>query len=332
MHFQILTIVAGLVILVLGANLFVGGAAALARHYGVPPLLIGIVIVGFGTSMPEMLVSATASYRGTSGIALGNAYGSNITNILLILGVSAIIRPIRVTSAVISREMPILLAVTALAFVLLWDGEISRLDAAIMVVAFAIVLFISIQQSLKEHSQETEEQAKALIRETESGLPIREGSVKTAAASLIVGLALMLLSSEMLVRGAVAVAQHFGIGDLIIGLTIVAVGTSLPELASSVVAAKKGEDDLALGNILGSNVFNAMLVVGVAGLIRPLAADPELLSRDMPVMAAATVLLYIFCRGKKGAGIISRTEGVIFLILYVCYTGYLIHTAGVNAG
>lgn len=328
MHFHILTIVAGLVILILGANLFVGGAAALARHFGLPPLLIGIVIIGFGTSMPEMLVSATASMRGTSGIALGNAYGSNITNILLILGISSLIRPITVTREVITREMPILLAVTALAFVLLWDGEVSRLDACILVAGFVITMFISIKKSLAKPEPDTEEQASQLIRETESGLPIKEGSVKTAVASVVVGLALMLLSSEMLVRGAVAVAHYFGVGDLIIGLTIVAVGTSLPELASSVVAARKGEDDLALGNILGSNTFNAMLVVGIAGLINPMTADPELLSRDLPVMAGATILLYVFCRGKKGAGTISRVEGTVFLVLYVAYTSYLICTSG----
>lgn len=326
MLYPVLAVIAGIVILVVGADRFVGGAASLAKHFGVPPLLIGIVIVGFGTSTPEMIVSASAALRGTAGIALGNAYGSNITNIALILGASAMINPIRVTAAAIRRELPILLAVTTLAVLLLWDGGVSRTDAVIMIAAFAVSLSISIHQSLRERRSAADV---ALTIETATADTPPAPAAKPWASCLWVlfGLGLMMASSEMLVWGSVSLARHFGVSDLIIGLTVVAVGTSLPEFASSIMAARKGEDDLALGNIIGSNVFNSLLVVGIAGLIHPMAAEPDLLRRDMPVMAGFTVLLFIFCLGKKGRGRISRLEGSALFALYLTYTAYLIYTA-----
>lgn len=314
MLYPLAAIILGIAVLVIGADRFVAGAAAVARHFGLPPLLIGIVVVGFGTSAPEMLVSATGSWRGATGIALGNAYGSNITNILLILGLCAAIRPMKVTRDAIRRELPALLFVTAVTFALLWDRTVSRLDAIVMLAVFVCCIGLSIRQSLARP-------AEAAAPEE---IPAGRMSPGMAAFWIVAGLGLMLASSEFLVWGAVSVARHFGVSDLVIGLTIVAIGTSLPELASSAAASLRGEDDLAVGNIIGSNIFNSMMVVGLAGVINPLRAEPALLSRDLPVMAGATVLLYIFCRFRPSAGLISRIEGIIFLALYVAYTAYLI--------
>lgn len=322
MLLPIVSILAGIAILVLGADRFVAGAAAIARHFGLPPLLIGIVVVGFGTSTPEMLVSATGAYRGATGIALGNAYGSNITNILLILGLCAVITPLKVTRDAINRELPILLLVTALTIGLLWNGTVSRLDAIVMLVFFAGCMLFSIKQSLSQPAEAQPVAPPPVGEQHKAVMP-----PKMAALWIVVGLGLMLASSELLVRGAVAIAGQFGVSDLVIGLTVVAVGTSLPELASSVAAARRGEDDLALGNIIGSNTFNSMVVVGVSALIRPLSAEPVLLTRDVPVMAGVTVLLYIFCRFRPSRGRITRAEGAIFLALYAAYTLYLITAA-----
>ncbi len=315
MLYPLAAIIVGIAVLVAGADRFVAGAAAVARHFGLPPLLIGIVVVGFGTSAPEMLVSATGAWNGSTGIALGNAYGSNITNILLILGLCAAIRPMKVTQDAIRRELPSLLFVTAVTFVLLWNGTVSRLDAVVMLAVFACCMGLSVRQSLAKPAE-----AAAVAEE----IPAGRMSPGMAAFWIVAGLGLMIVSSELLVWGAVSVARHFGVSDLVIGLTIVAIGTSLPELASSAAASLRGEDDLAVGNIIGSNIFNTMMVVGLAGVIHPLGAEPALLSRDLPVMAGATILLYVFCRFRPSAGIISRVEGIVFLALYIAYTTYLI--------
>jgi len=312
-------IVFGLVLLVWSADRFVEGSALLARHFGLPPLLIGMVIVGFGTSAPEMAVSALAASQGSSGIALGNAYGSNITNIALILGLAALICPISVHSQVLRKELPILTGVTALAAWQLWDGEISQLDAVVLLVVFGGLMAWTIRQGLQRKND-------TLGSEMQQVLEIRAVSVRRAATWLLVGLVLLLVSSRILVWGAVEMAHGFGVSDLIIGLTIVAVGTSLPELASSVIAARKGEHDIALGNVLGSNLFNTLAVVGIVGVIRPLAAAPEVLARDIPVMAALTVSLFVIGYGFRGPGRINRIEGSILLACYVGYTAYLIST------
>ncbi len=325
MLLPVLAIVLGIAVLVVGADRFVAGAAAIARLFGLSPLLIGMVIVGFGTSTPEMLVSATGVLRGATGIALGNAYGSNITNILLILGVCSIIQPLKAAEDAVRREMPILLFVTAITFIFLWDSSISRLDAILMLIVFVGCLTVSIRASRRGGSaEEIEAREKAM----EAELPAAKISPFMAVVWIAVGLALMMASSNYLVWGAVTIAQHFGVSDLIIGLTVVAVGTSLPELASSAVASFKGEDDIALGNIIGSNIFNSLLVVGMAGVIHPLEASPELITRDLPVMAATTILLYIFCRCRPSPGRLTRGEGMVLLGGYVAYTAYLIASAG----
>jgi cation:H+ antiporter len=319
MTLPFIAVIFGLALLVWSADRFVAGAAATARHFGMPPLLIGMVVVGFGTSAPEMVVSALAALQGNPGIALGNAYGSNITNIALILGLTALISPIAVHSQVLRKELPILTAVTALAAWQLWDGEITRLDAIVLLTVFGGLMAWTIWQGRRK-------KADALGSEMEQELDIRAMPIRRAVFWLVVGLALLIVSSRILVWGAVEIAHGFGVSDLIIGLTIVAVGTSLPELASSIIAARKGEHDIALGNILGSNLFNTLAVVGTAGMIQPLAVGPEVFNRDMLVMAALTLSLFIIGYGYRGPGRINRIEGAVLLTCYLGYTAYLIST------
>jgi cation:H+ antiporter len=319
MLFPFLAIALGLILLVWSAGKFVEGSAITAGHFGMPPLLIGMVVVGFGTSAPEMVVSALAATQGNPGLALGNAYGSNITNIALILGITALISPIAVHSAVMRKELPILAAVTALAAWQLWDGELTLVDALVLLGVFAVLMAWTIYQGMTAKSD-------ALAAEISGELETRSMSLRAAVGWLIAGLLLLILSSRLLVWGAVDIAQAFGVSDLIIGLTIVAVGTSLPELASSVTAARKGEHDIALGNILGSNLFNTLAVVGIAGVISPMQVAPEILSRDIMVMAALTLSLFILGYGFRGPGRINRMEGALLLACFVGYTAYLVST------
>ncbi len=313
-------IVVGLIFLVWSADKFIEGAAVTAKHFGMSPLLIGMVIVGFGTSAPEMVVSALASLQGNPGIALGNAYGSNITNIALILGLTAVISPIAVHSQVLRKEMPVLIAITALAAFQLTDGQLSRMDAVVLMVVFAILMGWSIYQGMtgKDDTLGTEMQGEV----DAYSMPL-----KKAIFWLVFGLVVLVLSSRLLVWGAVDIAVALGVSDLIIGLTIVAIGTSLPELASSLMAVKKGEHDMAIGNVIGSNMFNTLTVVGIAGLISPMAVDPEVLRRDVAVMAGLTIALFIFAYGFRGRqGRINRIEGGLLLTAFVAYTTYLVST------
>ena len=309
----------GLALLVWSADRFVEGSAATARHFGMPPLLIGMVIIGFGTSAPEMVVSAISASQGNPGIALGNAYGSNITNIALILGLTALISPIAVHSQVLRKELPILTGITILAAWQLWDGEITRIDALVLLGVFGGLMAWTIWQGMRKN-------ADALSSEMEQELEVHAMPLSRAVVWLVVGLILLIASSRILVWGAVEIAHGFGVSDLIIGLTIVAVGTSLPELASSIIAARKGEHDIALGNILGSNLFNTLAVVGIAGTIHPMVVGPEVFSRDVMVMAALTASLFIIGYGFRGPGRINRFEGAALLTCYVGYTFYLITT------
>lgn len=320
MALAFIAVILGLAMLVWSADRFVEGSAATARHFGMPPLLIGMVVVGFGTSAPEMVVSALAAWQGKSGIALGNAYGSNITNIALILGVTALISPIAVHSQVLRKELPILTAVTALAAWQLSDGVITRADAALLLAVFAGLMAWTIWQGLRQQND-------ALGSEIEQELAAHAMPVRRAVFWLALGLILLIISSRILVWGAVEIAEGLGISDLIIGLTVVAVGTSLPELASSIIAARRGEHDIALGNILGSNLFNTLAVVGVAAAIQPLSVGAEVLDRDMLVMAALTLSLFAIGYGwRQSGGRISRSKGGLLLAAYLAYTAYLINT------
>ncbi|MFH1215468.1 MAG: calcium/sodium antiporter [Pseudomonadota bacterium] len=318
MTMAFLAVVAGLALLVWSADRFVEGSAATARHFGMPPLLIGMVIVGFGTSAPEMVVSALAASQGNPGIALGNAYGSNITNIALILGMTALISPISVHSQVLHKELPILMGVTGLAVFQLWDSEITRADAWVLLGVFAGLMSWTIRQGLQGRGD-------ALGNEIKQELDAHPISQGKALFLLVSGLVLLIASSRILVWGAVEVAYGFGVSDLIIGLTIVALGTSLPELASSVIATRKGEHDIALGNVLGSNLFNTLAVVGIAGAIHPMAVSPEVLSRDMSVMGGLTLSLFVIGYGFfRRPGRVNRLEGGLLLCAYIGYNFYLV--------
>ncbi|AHX62110.1 calcium/sodium antiporter [Aeromonas media] len=317
MTLAFVALIAGLALLVWSADKFVDGAAATARYAGMPPLLIGMVIIGFGTSAPEMVVSALASMQGNPGLALGNAYGSNITNIALILGLTALISPIAVSSQVVRKEIPILLGITLLTGALLIDGHLGRSDALILGGVFIVLLGWSIWTGIKGKGD-------ALDADVNVEIDSEAMPLKKAIFWLIVGLVLLVGASRLLVWGAVTIAQAFGISDLVIGLTIVAVGTSLPELASSLMAIKKKEHDLALGNVLGSNLFNTLAVVGIAAGIAPLDVDPAVLSRDWSLMMGLTLLLLVMCLGRKGQGRINRVEGGILLCIFVAYTGWLL--------
>lgn len=318
-----LAVFTGLALLVWSTDRFVEGTASTARHFGMPSLLIGMVVVGFGTSAPEMVVSALAASQGNSGIALGNAYGSNITNIALILGLTALISPIAVHSQVLRKELPILMLVTALAAWQIRDGQITRLDAVVLFMVFGGLMGWAIWQGLRGKED-------ALGNEMAQELDVRGMPIRRAVFWLVAGLALLIVSSRILVWGAVEIAHGFGVSDLVIGLTIVAIGTSLPELASAVIATRKGEHDLALGNVIGSNLFNTLAVVGIAGAIHSMAVGPEVFSRDMLVMGALTVLLFAVSYGFRGPGRINRIEGALLLACYVAYTAYLISTVFVG--
>lgn len=311
-----IALVAGLLLLIWSADRFVEGTAATARHAGMPPLMIGMVIVGFGTSTPELLVSALSAAQGNPGLAVGNAYGSNIANIALILGLTALINPISFHSHALRKELPILTLVTLLGAYLLWDLELTRMDAGALLAVFSILMTWTIAQGFRNRGD-------SLNAEVERDLRSREMPMKRAVFWLVAGLVLLILSSRILVWGAVEVAHWFGISDLIIGLTVVAVGTSLPELASSLVASRRGEHDLVLGNVLGSNLFNTLAVVGIAGAIHPLPIPPEVLLRDTVIMGALTLSLFFIGYGFRRPGRINRWEGALLLSVYVSYMGWL---------
>ncbi len=313
-------IILGLVLLVWSADKFVEGAAATAKHLGMPTLLIGMVIIGFGTSAPELAVSAMAASDGNPGLALGNGYGSNITNIALIVGLTALIAPIAVHSQVIRKELPLLVVLTLIAGAQLLDGELSRLDGWVLLGVFAAVMGWSIYQGIKGKGD-------PMAEGIDAELISHPMPMKNAIIWLVIGLILLIVSSRILVWGAVTIAQALGISDLVIGLTIVAIGTSLPELASALAAVKKNEHDLILGNILGSGIFNTLAVVGLAATIQPLSVDPEVLYRDWTLMLGLTIALLVMGFGITGwRRLISRVDGVLLLTAYIAYTGYLFST------
>lgn len=332
MILPIVAVVLGLGVLVWSADKFVDGAVGVAKFCGMSTLLIGMVIVGFGTSAPEMVVSAISAMQDAPELALGNAYGSNIANIALILGVTAIISPVIVVRKALVRDLPVLIAVTAVAIIQALDGSISRLDGIVVLLVFAGVMTFNVVSELRQKKGVAAEETVA----SESG-ESENLSLGRSILWLVLGLALLVASSRALVWGAVEIARALGVSDLLIGLTIVAVGTSLPEFASSIAAARKGENDLAIGNIIGSNLFNTLMVVGIAAMIAPMHSfSASILSRDLPVMAVLTVLLLLFGlpvrKSRVGAdgkriGRINRLEGTVFLVAYVGYIGVLIAQA-----
>lgn len=320
MWLAILAVVVGLAILVWSADVFIDGAVALANKLNVPSFLIGVIILGLGTSAPEMIVSMLAALEGSPELALGNAYGSNIVNIALVLGATVLISPIIIRKSIINRDMPLLLLVTAVAAWQLSDGILSNTDGLVLIVLIVVVLGIQIILSLREGNHEHEGDT---VEETAKA----EHSMAQGLGRLFLGLLVLILSSRAIVWGAIELATLWGLSELIIGLTIVAIGTSLPELVASLSAARKGEHDMALGNIIGSNVFNTLGVVGVAALIAPITPSSIILSRDILAMGLLTLLLFAMClfafKTKRAFG---RTSGTTLVLFFVGYTVWLIQT------
>ncbi|MET0066768.1 MAG: calcium/sodium antiporter [Candidatus Thiodiazotropha sp.] len=313
-----IAILFGLVILVWSADRFISGAAALADNLGVSPMLIGLTVVGFGTSAPEILVSIMAASDGNPGLAIGNAIGSNIANIGLILGVTAIVMPLSVHSSVLRREYPLLLAVSIIAFVLMWDGNLSRLDGSILLTLLFLVLGWMVYTAKTGA-------ADPIAGEFEAEIP-HDMPTRKALLTLSVGLTLLLLSSRLLVWGATQVALALGVSDVVIGLTIVAIGTSLPELAASITSALKQEDDIAIGNVIGSNLYNLLAVLSIPGLLAPGVFSPEVIIRDLPVMLGMTVFLFLMGYGFGKPGRINRVEGLLLLLCFIGYQSWLFIT------
>jgi len=306
----------GLIVLSWSADRFVYGASALAKNIGISPMMIGLTIVAMGSSAPEIVVSAMASANGNMNTAVGNALGSNITNIALVLGITALVKPLVVASTTLKRELPALLVITLIAVAFLFDGELASYEGLILMGLFVFVLAMMAWLSLQVDKEDP------LVAETADEIP---SNVSTTSALIWIGVGLVLLplSAHFLVDSAVEIARYFGISDLVIGLTIIAFGTSLPELAASIAGVLKGEDDLALGNIIGSNIFNLLAVLGMPGLIAPGLLDPDVFNRDMWVMLGLTLLLFLFSFDLIGKRIISRTNGALFLASFIGYQIWL---------
>ncbi|PCI20815.1 MAG: calcium/sodium antiporter [Piscirickettsiaceae bacterium] len=318
MYLSYIGLVIGFITLIFSADYFVKGASAIARNIGISPLIIGLTIVGLGTSAPEMLVAGIASLDGNNGLAIGNAIGSNIANIGLVLGVSAIVCPIFINSSLLRREFPILLFVSIVSYLLLLDEVLSVIDGLILLsglVAFLAWLIHSAHQSRKNSVDPLDTDFSAEI----------PTDIRTSSATIFcfLGLIGLVLSSKLLVWAAINIATHFGVSDLIIGLTIVAIGTSLPELAASITSILKKEPDLALGNIIGSNLFNLLAVLALPGIIHPDNVDKVVLTRDMPVMLGLTILLYIVSFGFSKDACIGRIKGLVLVFIFIAYLGKL---------
>ena len=310
-----LAIIVGLVVLVWSADRFVLGAAATARNFGMSPLLIGMTIVSIGTSAPEIFVSATASLDGSGILAIGNALGSNITNVGLVLGVTALIAPLPIQGKMLKKEIPILLLVTVIAGLVLQDLVLSFWDGIVMLVCLVITLFWLFNETSEQEIGGLDEEEVEALEHT---------STAKSIMWLVIGLIALMISAKLLVWGAVDVARYFGISELIIGLTIVAIGTSLPELAASVASALKGHHDIAIGNVVGSNIFNLLAVMPIPGLVASTAIEPEVLYRDYGAMLAITLLLIAFIYGFRKSGRVGRSAGTVLLLAYASYLGLLL--------
>ncbi len=319
MLYNLLAILTGFGLLIWSADRFIIGAAATARNLKISPLVIGITVVGFGTSAPEMLVSVIASLDGSPGLAVGNALGSNITNIALVLGIAALVKPLDVHSRILKKELPMLLVSMLLALLLVQDNHLGLGDGLILLSTLFLIMWWITREALSNRGFDP------MQAEYEEELP-PEMSVPRALFWLILGLAILLLSSKLLVWGAVNIATSFGVSELIIGLTIVALGTSLPELAATVASALKDEHDIAIGNIVGSNLFNMLAVFGIPGLLAPSMLDSGVLERDFPIVFVLTIALVVMAYGFNKPGRINRIEGGILVLSFFAYQALLYYT------
>lgn len=310
MGISVMWFLAGLVLLVGGAELLIRGATRLALRWGVPPLVVGLTVVAYGTSFPEFVVSAKAAMAGQAGLALGNVVGSNIFNVLFILGASALVRPLVVTRAIVWREVPVMIATSLLVWGMAWDGRISRGDGLVLVALLMAYTVYQVWAGLKEGN---------------GGAPSTEkpGSIGPNLIFIFAGLGVLILGARWMLSGSVSIARGLGINELIIGLTVVAAGTSLPEVATSLLATWRGQREIAIGNVVGSNIFNILGVLGFAVLLVPggVAVPSSAFNFDFPVMVAvAGACLPIFLTGHT----IARWEGGLFLFYYAAYTLFLI--------
>jgi cation:H+ antiporter len=308
MFLTILLIIGGLILLAVGAEGLVRGSSAIARRLGIAPLVIGLTIVAFGTGAPELLVSIGAALGGNSSIAIGNVVGSNISNIGLILGIAALVRPLTAGAEVIKREIPIMIAATVLLWLLILDGEIGRLDGLILTLSFVGYTFFNYWQARRNKQEFVD-------AEFDEAVPAPTRSIWFEIGMIIIGLAVLLGGAHLLLTGAVEIAELLGISQVVIGLTIVAIGTSLPELATSTVAAYKNEPDVALGNVIGSNVMNILAILGLTALILPISTA-DIRFFDMSVLLGSALLgLLLIWSGF----VLNRIEGAILLIAYLAY-------------
>jgi len=316
-------IVVGFVLLVWGAERFVLGASATARSFGVSPLIVGLTIVGFGTSAPELLVSGVAAWNGNPGLAIGNGLGSNITNIALVLGVAALVKPLDVHSQTLRRELPVLLMIMAFVLVLILDSDLSRGDGLLMLCGLVLMIYWLVMLGMRSRSD-------PMINEFDAEMP-EQMTVAKSLMWLILGMVVLFVGSQVLVKGAVEIAVALGISDLIIGLTIIAIGTSLPELAATVMSALRNEHDIAIGNVIGSNMFNLLGVMGLPGLLSPTTLASDVLTRDYPLMIGLTVALFVMAYGFRGGhGRINRVEALILIAVFSGYL-YILYRSAIGA-
>lgn len=319
MFVEVLILFIALAVLVWSADKFVFGASSLAANLGVSPMVIGLTIVAMGSSAPEMMVAATASLQGNTDTAIGNAIGSNITNIALVLGITAIFHPLVVSSNTIKRELPLILAVTLLACGVLANLYFSFAEGVLLMVLFFAYIITLLVITLKRKQMNNGIEDDPMVLEAEQEVP-EAVSTKLSIVWLVIGMVLLPVSAGYLIDSATFIAKAFGISDLVIGLTIIAIGTSLPELAASLVSIWKKEDDLAMGNIIGSNIFNILAVLPLASLIAPGELDPAAATRDAPYMLGVTILLFILCFSRqKGFFRITRLKGVLLLLCFIAY-------------
>ena len=316
MFIQILILLLSLITLVWSADKFVFGASSLARNIGISPMIIGLTIVAMGSSAPEMMIATTASLSGNPDTAVGNAIGSNITNIALVLGLTAIFHPLSVSSSTIKREIPLILFITAIATYMIADSYFSFNEGLFLIIGFTVYIVSLLLITLKRAKQNPIDDQ--MVLEAEQEVP-EAVSTPLSVLWLAFGMILLPLSAAYLVDASIFIAKAFGISDLVIGLTVIAVGTSLPELAASIMSIIKKEDDLALGNIIGSNIFNILAVLSLAGLIAPGAIDTEAASRDAPYMLGTTLLLFILSFSRRKGFRITRLKGLLLLAVFIGY-------------
>ena len=309
---QIAAIVVGFVLLMLSADRFVHGASAMARNLGVSPLVVGLTVVAFGTSAPEILVSGIAAWQGKPGLGVGNAIGSNIANVGLVIGFTAMVLPMVIRSETMRREFPILFAIMLVVTVLLVDGTLSLVDGVVLIAGMFVLVYWLIILGLRSRKNDP------LVGEYEEEVPSKM-PMNIALMWLFGGLAVLLASSHMVVWAAAGIARQVGVSDLVIGLTVVAIGTSLPELAATVMSAIKKEHDIAIGTILGSNMFNLLIVLGLPGLLSPHEVDGNVITRDVPVMIVLTLALFVMSFGFGRKGSIGRWKGAILLAIFLAY-------------